>query len=115
MPIEPGEYEVRYIISQGRTIKAMQMITVEAVETSLDFAPAAKIAEPFLINWQGPDYKNDYITVAKPDQNAGEYINYTYTRDGSPLRLEMPENPGDMSCFISWMKITLSLPAHRLR
>lgn len=94
MPIEPGEYVVRYIISQGRTIKAKQTITVEAVEASLDFAPTAKIAEPLLINWQGPDYQNDYISVAKPDQKPSKYINYTYTNRGAPLRVIMPAEPG---------------------
>lgn len=25
---------------------------------------------------------------------GGNYINYTYTRDGNPLRLRMPDEPG---------------------
>lgn len=94
MPLEPGEYEVRYVISQDRTIKAIQTITVESVDASLDFAPTAKIAEPFLVNWQGPDYKNDYIAVAEIGEKANKYINYTYTNKGSPLRVIMPTKPG---------------------
>ncbi len=94
MPLEPGEYVVRYIISQGRTVKTKQTITVEAVEASLDFAPVAKIAEPFLINWQGPDYKNDYISVAKIGEKSNRYVNYTYTKKGTPLRVIMPTEPG---------------------
>lgn len=94
MPLEPGEYVVRYIISQGRTIKAIQPITVEPVDAALDFAPTAKIAEPFLVNWQGPDYKNDYIAVAKIGDKANRQIGYTYTNKGAPLRLIMPVEPG---------------------
>ena len=94
MPLEPGEYEVRYIVSQDNTIKAAEPITIEPLDVSFDFSETAKIGEPLLINWQGPDYKGDYIAVAKADESVGRYINYTYTTKGTPLRLEMPAEPG---------------------
>jgi Ca-activated chloride channel family protein len=95
MPLDPGEYEVRYILNQDNVIKAKKTIKIEPVDVSLDFADVAKIAEPFLINWQGPDYKNDYISVAEIGEGDGRYLNYTYTKQGSPLRLVMPTKPGE--------------------
>jgi Ca-activated chloride channel family protein len=44
--------------------------------------------------WQGPAYPSDYISVARPDQRPGSYVDYTYTRDGSPLKVRAPSEPG---------------------
>lgn len=95
MPLDAGEYELRYILSQDSSIKARQNITVKPVSVTLDFEDTAKIAEPFLINWQGPNYKNDYITVAEIGTRPSKYINYTYTQSGSPLRVTMPTKHGE--------------------
>ena len=34
------------------------------------------------------------MTIVKSDADAGEYGSYAYTRDGSPARLQAPEEPG---------------------
>lgn len=46
------------------------------------------------VAWQGPANKEDYISVARPDQGPGSYVNYTYTREGSPLKVRAPSDPG---------------------
>ncbi|MFB4204030.1 VWA domain-containing protein [Arhodomonas sp. KWT2] len=94
MPPEAGTYELRYIQHEGRKVLARREITVEAVEAGLDAPETAKAAEPVLVTWQGPDYQDDYVTVARPDDGARDYEGYTYTRDGNPLRLTMPPEAG---------------------
>jgi Ca-activated chloride channel family protein len=94
MPLIPGDDEVRYILNQDHKISARQMITVEPLDVTLDAGETAEIAEPFLVTWVGPDYKNDYISVAEIGSTDNDYIKYTYTKQGSPLRLSMPSKSG---------------------
>jgi Ca-activated chloride channel family protein len=95
MPVDPGTYEVRYILSQDRTVLASTQVEVTAVSGTLDAPAEAPAGSTVVVNWTGPDYQNDYISVAKTDSRGNQQVNYTYTRDGSPLKLQMPPTPGD--------------------
>ncbi len=95
MPTEPGTYEVRYIQNQDATILASVTIEVQAVTGTITAPDVATAGDSIVIQWEGPDYQNDYIAVAEMGARGNQYVNYTYTRDGSPLRLEMPSEPGD--------------------
>ncbi len=92
MPSEAGEYELRYQIGQGSGVLASVPITVEEVEATLTVPTSANVGETLEVTWTGPDYGNDYIGVAEPDEDR--YVNYTYTREGAPLELLMPSEPG---------------------
>jgi hypothetical protein len=48
----------------------------------------------FTVSWQGPDNRGDYITIVTPDAPEGEYGNYTRTREGNPLSIRAPDQPG---------------------
>ncbi|WP_376695973.1 vWA domain-containing protein [Wenzhouxiangella sp. EGI_FJ10305] len=95
MPAEAGDYEIRYIQRQDRTILARQSITVEPVEATLSAPDTAAAGENVTVEWQGPDYRRDYIAITRPDDDSGKHINFTYTDDGSPLELQMPPEAGD--------------------
>ena len=92
MPTEPGDYEIRYVLDQDREIIATAMITVGAVTAGITPPQDAPVGATVAVRWEGPDYKRDFIAVAKPDE---PYINYVYTKDGNPARVEMPATPGD--------------------
>lgn len=93
MPTEPGEYEIRYVVNQDRTILARRAITVTAVGAAITAPTEAVAGATVSVTWQGPDYQNDYIGVGRVGEDR--YLNYTYTRDGTPLDLVMPTEPGD--------------------
>ncbi|WP_376691061.1 VWA domain-containing protein [Wenzhouxiangella sp. EGI_FJ10409] len=95
LPPEEGEYELRYIRRQGRQILARESITVEPVEASVSAPDSAPAGEHISVEWRGPDYENDYIAITRPDDRPGKHINFTYTREGSPLELAMPPEAGD--------------------
>jgi len=58
-------------------------------------APEVAVAgETIRVSWSGPNYKSDHIAVYEPDDNNHKNIHYTYTSDGSPVRLKLPESPG---------------------
>lgn len=94
MPAEPGDYEVRYIQSQGRTVLVREPITITPVEASIEAPDSAAAESTLTVNWVGPDYKDDYISIAKTDASNRSYEHVTYTSKGNPLELRMPSDPG---------------------
>ena len=94
MPPVPGEFELRYVDSVSNTVLARQPITVTPVSATLTVPPSAPIGAAVSINWEGPDYGGDYISVSTPDSAGSAYVNYTYTEAGAPLDLQMPPEPG---------------------
>ena len=95
MPSEPGEYEIRYILNQDAQILESSRITIEAAEVSLNAPTIASVGSTLVVEWTGPDAKSDYISIAKLDARGNQYENYTYTKDGTPLKLRMPSEPGE--------------------
>jgi Ca-activated chloride channel family protein len=93
-PSDPGTYEVRYILGRGSKLLAKTGIEIKAVGASVQGPPAADVATEFEVAWQGPNNKSDYISIARPDQGPGQYVNYTYTSKGSPLKVRAPSDPG---------------------
>ncbi|QFT95240.1 von Willebrand factor type A domain protein (plasmid) [Roseovarius sp. THAF9] len=91
MPIIPGQYEIRYYDAE-RAALATTGIEVEPVEVSLAPPAEAEVGAAVPIAWEGPDYASDYIAVAAPGDSG--YVNYAYTRNGTPASLVMPGTPG---------------------
>jgi len=93
-PSDPGTYEVRYILGRGSKLLTKTNIAIKGVGAAVDAPSVADVATAFEVVWQGPANKEDYISVARPDQGPGSYVNYTYTREGSPLKVQAPSDPG---------------------
>ncbi len=94
MPLEPGAYELRYVMQQGDTVLAARPIEVVAVEASVTAPATARAGAAVIVDWEGPGYERDYIALSQMDDDAGRQIHYTYTREGSPLLLRLPSEPG---------------------
>ncbi|WP_323765532.1 vWA domain-containing protein [Marinovum sp.] len=93
MPARPGRFELRYVLADGRKTLATRPITVTEVTASLDAEGTTVAGATLAVSWDGPDYANDYISVARVGDDG--YENYVYTRKGSPGALLMPPVPGD--------------------
>ncbi|HKL70480.1 VWA domain-containing protein [Salibaculum sp.] len=93
MPSEPGDYEIRYVLRQDREVLASRPITVTDVEVVLDGPENAVAGDTIPVDWVGPDYEGDYLTVSRPDDDG--YENFVYTEGGNPAMLQMPVAPGD--------------------
>ncbi len=96
VPITPGEHLIQYFLAEDRTILATRAITVTPVTASIT-APAEAVAGSTIdVSWTGPDYRNDYIGIGAVDaKGSAVWDNFTYTRDGSTLELQMPTATGD--------------------
>lgn len=93
-PSDPGVYEVRYIMNRDTKLLAKTTITIEATTAQVQAPESAPVATQFEVSWSGPDNKSDYISIARLDQKPGSYVNYTYTKNGDPLKLRAPSDPG---------------------
>ncbi|MBV1902941.1 MAG: VWA domain-containing protein, partial [Marinosulfonomonas sp.] len=97
LPLIPGDYELRYIskASGGAgEILATQMITLTDIRATLEAAAQVGAGAAFEVVWDGPDYKNDYISLAQADEKDGQYSTYAYARKGNPSTLTAPLEPG---------------------
>ena len=96
-PQEAGSYEVRYLgaASPYPTLARAPITIVDATATLT--APASVPAgEEFTIQWTGPNNDREFIGLVKADAAEGTYSGpYKYTREGSPLTLRAPDEPGD--------------------
>lgn len=93
-PAQPGAYQLRYVLADGKQIIATQPLTVTPRAFDLAAPDAAPAGSTIQIEWSGSGYAEDYVTVAATDQKADRYINYTYVRDGNPVDLQLPAEPG---------------------
>ncbi len=93
-PDTPGDYEIRYILNQSRTILAKTVIKVTKVEAHVTAPATVKARAAFQVNWQGPNYQSDYITIVPAGAKDSEYQSYAYTSKGSPASLKAPAKPG---------------------
>lgn len=106
----PGDYEVRYVMSQSKRTLASVPIEVTAVEASLTAPEESMVEVPVEVTWTGPDNHNDYIAIVESGSPEGTSGKYTYTRQGSPLTVRGPETPGqyEIRYVLSQSKQTLA-------
>ncbi|SFE73937.1 vWA domain-containing protein [Roseivivax sediminis] len=93
VPLEPGRYELRYVMAQEKTVLAAQPLEVVDVTATLNAPETARAGAPVLVTWEGPGYDKDYVSVSFPGDPG--YAAFRYTRDGSPLVLDMPTAAGE--------------------
>jgi Ca-activated chloride channel family protein len=94
MPDDPGAYELRYVMSSTRSVLASVPIQVTAVTASLEAPPTAGAGSEVAVGWVGPDNTNDYVTVVPAGTPDGDFGTRYFTRNGSPLGVRMPDEPG---------------------
>lgn len=93
-PETAGPHEVRYVMDQSKRILARAPVRVTPASAELQAPDTMMIDTGVEINWTGPDNEDDYITVVEKGAPQGSYLAYTYTREGSPLVVNVPETPG---------------------
>jgi Ca-activated chloride channel family protein len=94
-PDDPGEYEVRYLSGYANETVASAALTVEAATARVEVPETVTVGARFKAHWQGPANRDDYLTIVKAGAEAGSYGDYSYTREGNPVTLRAPDNPGD--------------------
>jgi hypothetical protein len=95
MPPKPGDYELRLCeaASPYKTI-LMKPITISGANASVSAPASVAAGTPFEVKWTGPNNDRDYIAIGEAAPGGRLYIDYKYSRVGSPLKLAAPEKPG---------------------
>ncbi len=61
---------------------------------TLDVPDQIIAGDQLVVRWSGPFEESDYITVVPPDAPANRWKDYRYLREGNPLTLPLPPDPG---------------------
>lgn len=93
-PIEPGESEIRYLSGEGYKVLARRPMTVVAAEITLNAPEEAIAASQVAVEWTGPNNTNDFMAIVPKSAADGAWKTTGYTRNGSPLKLVAPSEPG---------------------
>lgn len=94
-PILIGEYELRYIAARSRQVLGRAPVTVTAIAAKLEAADQIVLGGAVSVVWQGPDNAGDYVTLVLKETPDGQFGNFTYTREGSPLTVRAPVTTGE--------------------
>ena len=92
LPIQAGNYEIRYVTGQSKDILARKTIVVNTVSATLEAPAQAPAGSTVTVRWTGPNNQGDFITVVAPDAAKSAYTKYFYTgRAGQTAgALELP-------------------------
>jgi Ca-activated chloride channel family protein len=93
VPAAAGEYEIRLLgAASPYPTLAKRSLTVEAVTATLDAPAQVTAGKQFDVKWTGPNNERDYVAIGDVDPKGRKYITYKYTREGSPLKLNAPDD-----------------------
>jgi len=67
---------------------------VEDADASVSGPATVSAEQRFNVNWSGPGNHNDWVTIVAPDAAENRYGDYGYTREGNPIELRAPKDPG---------------------
>ena len=94
VPIEPGDYEVRYSSGNRYATLARAPLKVVANKVSVSTVASALSGSTIAVNWDGPQSEGDFISAVKKGARDGAYETYTYLNK-NPASLVLPEGEGE--------------------
>jgi len=95
MPVEDGEHELRYVSGQDRRVLGRRTIRLRVPEASLSAPDEVAAGAGFTVEWTGPAYSGDYVTIVPVGATDGQYGSYSDVSAGSPAKLLAPKEAGD--------------------
>ncbi len=96
MPVEDGEHELRYVTGQDRKVLGRRTIRLRVPEATLTGPDEVAAGAAFTVEWTGPAYARDYVTIVPAGADDAKYGSYADVSGGSPAKLTAPEEAGDM-------------------
>ena len=93
-PADPGLYEVRYILREGR--KTMASTTVEVTEPDVTISSVTEVraGTKLRVSWTGAVATNDFINLVPAESEDSVTGVYGNVRDKSELDLNVPDETG---------------------
>ncbi|QYX58250.1 VWA domain-containing protein [Roseovarius sp. SCSIO 43702] len=94
MPSEPGQYEIRYVLREGRRVLASRPITLSDAEVSLTAPDSVVAGAKVKVGWTGAVHPQDYVTIVPMGAEDKAYDNYVRVGGGTEGMLTIPSEPG---------------------
>ena len=95
-PVQPGDYELRYVLNESESVAAKQAIKVVAAEVTIEAPAEVKAGAMLQFKATGPVAQGNWIGFAPVGSSIGTYIGYDDIHvDNSSYELQAPEEPGD--------------------
>ncbi|HEV7608871.1 MAG TPA: VWA domain-containing protein [Steroidobacteraceae bacterium] len=96
LPATPGDYELRLCeaASPYRTLVA-RPIKLTGASASVSAPATVAAGATFEVKWTGPNNERDYVTIGEITPGGRLYLDYKYSRQGSPVKLAAPDKPGN--------------------
>jgi Ca-activated chloride channel homolog len=80
-PVEPGDYEVRYVNEREGKVLGRAAVKVVASGASVRGPAEATGGTAVEVTWSGSTSDSDYVTIVAADASESAYQDYVYTRD----------------------------------
>jgi Ca-activated chloride channel homolog len=94
-PVEPGNYEVRYVTDQTRQVVARVPIVVNAIGITLTGPDEASAGGEIEVAFNGPANANDFLTIVPADSHEATVDNHRRVNQGNPAVVQVPSEPGE--------------------
>jgi hypothetical protein len=95
MPVEDGEHELRYVTGQDHRVLGRRTIRLRMPEATLSGPGEVAVGAAFTVEWTGPAYSGDYVTIVAAGAADAKYLSYADVSAGSPAKLLAPKEAGD--------------------
>ena len=93
--LTPGTAEIRYISGISGKIIARKAISLTEFQITLKAPEEAIAGAEVPIEWTGPGYDSDFITIVPKETEDGKYEKWNYTKNGNPLAVTATSTPGE--------------------
>ena len=93
-PAEPGLYEVRYVLNEGKRTMASAPVEVTTAEIGIAAPARVTTGAPFDVTWSSSIHPQDYVTIVPAGAEEGAYTMYKRVRERSEETLVAPAEPG---------------------
>ena len=100
-PNQPGLYELRYMLNEGRRVMARHKVEILAADAplssgaSLSAPDSAAAGSQIEVGWSVESTSADQrITLARADQAIFTWLSATKVEGEPPLRITLPDEPG---------------------
>lgn len=92
-PTTAGDYEIRVLGPESPyPTLARRALRVQQVDATLEAPAQVAAGASFQVRWTGPGNARDYVGIG---DTTHPYLAYVYTRQGNPLSLRAPDQPGE--------------------
>src|SRR5690606_24237085 len=91
---DPGLYEVRYVLDEGKKTLATTPVEVVEAEQTVSAPATVTFGTEFTATWGKTVDPKDWVTIVPVGAEEGKFLSYKNVRDHDSVKLRAPADPG---------------------